>query len=81
MQTIDTAQCLSWTLPTASYLFGSIVFSIIGFAAFRFGRKTQATNAMVIGAVLMLYPYFISATWLLYTVGAALSFALYFFRD
>lgn len=81
MQTIDAAQALSWTLPTASYLFGSFVFSIIGFAAFRFGRKTQATNVMIIGASMMVYPYFISATWLLYAVGAALCGALYFFRD
>lgn len=81
MQTINAAQSLDWTLPSAAYLFGSIVFSIIGFAAFRFGKRTQGTNAMIIGVAMMLYPYFISSTWLLYAVGASFCSTLYFFRD
>jgi hypothetical protein len=30
---------------------------------------------------LMVFPYFIDATWLLYTIGAALTVALFVFRD
>lgn len=69
------------TLPSGWYLFGACVFSIVGFAAFRYGKKTTSTNAMLIGVALMLYPYFISATWLLYLLGAALCGALYWFRE
>jgi hypothetical protein len=72
---------LDFSLPSGWYLFGAFVFSIVGFAAFRYGKKTASSNAMLIGVALMLYPYFISATWLLYLVGAALCAALYWFRE
>ena len=34
-----------------------------------------------IGLALMLYPYAISATWLMYVIGIALCGALYWFRE
>jgi len=36
---------------------------------------------MVIGAVMVIYPYFVSQTWLIYVIGCALCVALYLFRD
>jgi drug/metabolite transporter (DMT)-like permease len=36
---------------------------------------------MAIGLVLMVYPYFVSQTWLLYAIGAALCIGLYGLRD
>jgi hypothetical protein len=36
---------------------------------------------MSIGVALMVYPYFIDPTWLLFTIGAALTAALFVFRD
>jgi hypothetical protein len=36
---------------------------------------------MAIGVALMVYPYFISQTWMLYVIGLALCGGLYFWRD
>ena len=68
-------------MPSASFLFGSFIFSLIGFAAFRYGKKTESMNTMFIGGAMIFYPYFISATWLLYAVGALFCAALYYFRE
>ena len=62
-------------------LFGSILFGAIGLAAFIYGKKMVLWKPMVIGVVLMAYPYFISETWMLYSVGIALCLGLYVFRD
>lgn len=69
------------TLPSGGYLFGALMFGVIGFAAFRYGKKAGQTNPMLIGVALMLYPYFVSATWLMVLIGAALCGALYWFRE
>ena len=72
---------MDFSLPSGAYLFGSFLFSLIGFAAFRYGKRMENMSTMLIGVVLMVYPYLISATWLLYVAGAALCGALYWFRD
>ncbi|MEO8629903.1 MAG: hypothetical protein ABI612_17630 [Betaproteobacteria bacterium] len=68
-------------MPSASALFGSLMFGIIGFAAFMYGKKSALFMPMILGVALMVYPYFISETWLLYLIGTALSVALFFFRS
>ncbi len=79
-EALKTAQALGLTLPTPAYIFGAIVFGIIGLVAFRRGRKQQRTRAVLIGVALMLYPYLISRTWLLYAVGAMLCVGLWIER-
>lgn len=69
------------TMPTPAVLFAAILFSTIGFLAFRYGKKEMLWQPMAIGIVLMVYPYFVSQTWLLYVIGCALSAGLYIFRD
>ncbi|MEP6656240.1 MAG: hypothetical protein ABJC33_03340 [Betaproteobacteria bacterium] len=69
------------TLPGAAGIFAWVLFGAIGFAAFFYGRKMLAWKPMVLGVALMVYPYFIAATWALYAVGAALCVALFLFRD
>ncbi len=54
---------------------------MIGFGAFMYGKKTGGVRAMAIGVSLMVFPYFIDPTWLLYTIGGALTAALFVFRD
>jgi len=71
---------LGFTLPTPAYLFGAFLFGIIGYAAWRYGRKTATPAIKWLGVALMLYPYAISQTWLLYLVGTALCVSLYVFR-
>ncbi|MEO8305456.1 MAG: hypothetical protein ABI724_15165 [Betaproteobacteria bacterium] len=62
-------------------LFGSLMFGALGMGAFIYGKKMALWKPMVIGLVLMAYPYAVSQTWVLYAVGCALSVALFVFRD
>jgi hypothetical protein len=62
-------------------LFGSLLFGAIGFAAFAYGKRMLAWKPMVIGVGLMIYPYFVPRTWMMYAAGCGLCLALYLFRD
>jgi hypothetical protein len=77
METLEALDALGIALPSPAYIVGAILFGIIGYAAWRYGRKTELPAAKWIGVALMLYPYLISPTWLLYAVGAALCVGLY----
>jgi hypothetical protein len=46
-----------------------------------YGKKTTRWQPMLIGFILMAFPYFIDSTWLLYTIGCVLTAALFVFRD
>lgn len=81
MDDLHTLESFGLTLPSPAYLAGAILFGIIGFAAYRHGKKTSASHPKWIGIGLMFYPYAVSQTWLLYVVGVGLCGALYFFRD
>ena len=76
-EALKTAEALGFTLPSPAYIFGAIVFGLAGYAAFRMGRKQQRVRAVWIGVALMLYPYVISQTWLMYAVGATLCAGLW----
>jgi hypothetical protein len=56
------------------------MFGIVGIAAFRYGKRSAMLMPMILGIVLMVFPYFVPQTWLLYTIGVALTFAVWFFR-
>jgi hypothetical protein len=62
-------------------LFASMLFGAVGLGAFVYGKKLALWKPMVIGAVLMAYPYFMDRTWLIYLVGCALCLGLYLFRE
>jgi len=62
-------------------ILGGIIFSIIGWYAFWHGKKEKNWRAMAIGIVLMVYPYFVANTLLFFTIGIALTAALYFWRE
>jgi hypothetical protein len=62
-------------------LFGSLLFGAIGLGAFMYGRKLVLWKPMVLGVVLMAYPYFVPQTWLIYTIGCVLCSGLFLFRD
>ncbi len=80
MDELKTLETMGFAFPTPAYLFGAILFGIIGFAAYRYGRKNSHSAGIWLGIALMLYPYAISETWMLYSVGAGLCFGLYFWR-
>jgi hypothetical protein len=81
MDELKALESLGITLPTPAYMIGAILFGIVGIAAYRYGKKASLAKPKWIGLALMLYPYAISKTWMLYVVGAALCAGLYVFRE
>ena len=81
MDELKTIQSLGFTLPSPAYLFGCVAFSIIGYAAYRYGKSASLSYTKWIGVVLMLYPYLISDTLWLYVVGGGLCASLFIFRQ
>jgi len=67
-------------MPSGAALFGSLMFGVIGLAAFLYGKRSALIVPMVLGMVLMAFPYFVSDTWLLYVIGCALTAACWYFR-
>ncbi len=60
----------------SGFLFGSI-----GFVAFMYGKRQASFMAMLIGVLLMVYPYFVANTLAAYAIGILLTAALFVFRD
>ena len=80
MDELKTVESLGFTMPSAAYLFGALLFSLIGYAAYRYGKKASRSTTMWLGVALMLYPYVVSDTLAMYAVGTALCAGLYFWR-
>lgn len=80
MDNLDTLAAAGLDLPSPAYLVGAVLFGIIGYAAYRYGKKAELPYPKWIGVVLMLYPYVVTRTWAMYVVGCALCAALYVFR-
>ncbi|MCX7170570.1 MAG: hypothetical protein NTY41_09860 [Proteobacteria bacterium] len=75
-----TLETLGLTMPSPAYLAGVIIFSIIGYAAYRYGKKAEEVSTKWTGVALMLYPYMVSETWMMYAVGVGLCVGLYVSR-
>jgi hypothetical protein len=72
MNELAALQSLGLELPSPAYIVGAVVFGLVGLFAWRRGRKLKRPWSLWLGVALMLYPYAISSTWLLYVVGVAL---------
>ena len=77
MNELNALASAGLVLPSPAYLAGAILFGLIGYVAFRRGRKTSTASLTWTGVALMLYPYAVSQTWLLWTVGVGLCGWLY----
>lgn len=77
MNELATLGSLGLDLPSPAYIVGAILFGIAGYMAFRRGRKAGKPELTWTGVALMVYPYAVSQTWLLWAVGAALCGWLY----
>lgn len=66
---------------TAGKLFAWLIFGLIGMAAFGYGKKQQRPKTLLIGCLLMAYPYLIDNTIALWVIGAVLTGSLYLFRE
>ena len=62
-------------------LIGGILFGSIGFIAFMYGKKNSEFRPLILGILLMGYPYFLKNTIGLYLVGIALTVALFVWRE
>jgi hypothetical protein len=77
MNDIKNLGALGFEFPSPLYLLGSLLFGLVGYAAFRRGRKAQRPELTWAGVALMIYPYVVSQTWLLWLTGAILCGWLY----
>lgn len=68
---------LGITLPSTAYIIGVVIFGIVGYVAYRYGKKRSLPTTKWIGIALMLYPYAVSTTWLMYLLGAGLCIGAY----
>lgn len=69
---------LGLALPTPAYLGGMLLFGLVGYAAWRRGRKAGKPELKWAGVALMLYPYAVPQTWLLWLIGTLASVWLYY---
>jgi hypothetical protein len=65
-------------MNTANIL-GSLIFGSIGFGALVYGKKQSNFKALVIGVLLMVYPYFVTNSIALYAIGVVLTALLFIF--
>ncbi len=77
MNELKQLESLGLVLPTPAYMQGTILFGIIGWFAYWRGRKSSVSVLTWMGVALMLYPYGVSETWILWLVGVALSGLVY----
>ncbi|MBI1853351.1 MAG: amino acid transport protein [Planctomycetes bacterium] len=55
-------------------------FSLCGMVAFRYGKKNDHVRAMVIGGVLLVFPYFVSDAIWMTAIGLVLLVSLFIRR-
>jgi hypothetical protein len=77
MNELQRLESMGLSLPSPAYLFGAILFGILGYVAWRRGKTVSRSELKWVGLALMVYPYAISATWMLWAVGLALCAWLY----
>jgi hypothetical protein len=61
-------------------ILAGIIFGIIGWGAYSYGKKLELWQPRAIGLALMIYPYFIYNKWLVWIVGVALLVLLWFYH-
>lgn len=62
-------------------LMGGMLFGTIGFVAFIYGKKNSEFKPMILGILLMGYPYFVRGSIALYLTGIVLTTVLFVFRE
>ncbi len=63
---------------SAANIFVVVLFSLVGLAAFRYGKRAGEARPMFLGAALMVYGYFFSNAWASFLVGATLTALLFY---
>ena len=73
MEELKALESLGLVVPSAWYIVGAILFSIVGYVFYRRGKATKQSGLLWTGVALMLYPYAVSETWMLWIIGFGLS--------
>ena len=66
--------------PMSAILLAGVLFGSIGCGAFVYGKSRASAAHMILGALLIGYPYFVSSMPVLIGVGVILTVALFFFK-
>jgi hypothetical protein len=77
---LRAAQQMGLTLPGPGYIYGCILFSLLGLAAWRYGKAIGHPRTRWLGVALMFFPYLVGKTWLLYLVGLAICAGIWWDR-
>jgi len=71
-------------IDLGSFSFATIIlavfFGLIGFAAFRYGKKNGEPRQLFLGIALMAYGYFVTNAWVSLGIGMLLTLLLFFPR-
>ena len=63
---------------SAGYIVVVVVFSLIGLAALRYGKRESELRPVVLGLALMFYGYFVSDAWISLLVGCVLTALIFY---
>ncbi len=66
---------------SSANLLGGLLFGSIGFVAFIYGKRMHVWKPMLLGLILMAYPYFVEDEVTLFAIGLIGTAALFFLRD
>lgn len=65
---------------TSSLLAGLLVSSL-GAGIFLYGKATKKFMPLAVGGAMSIYPFFITAAWMMFSLTAALCVVLYMYRE
>lgn len=77
MNELKQLESMGLTIPSPAFLLGAILFGIVGYVAWRHGKAVSRSEPKWLGLALMLYPYVVPVTWMMWAVGLALCAWLY----
>jgi hypothetical protein len=78
MTSLNELEQMGLVLPGPWTIAAAILFGIVGWVAFRRGRKTSRPHLTWTGLALMLYPYAIDQEIAVWLIGAVLTGWVYF---
>lgn len=58
----------------------AVLFGLVGFAAFRYGKKNHEPRPLFLGIALMAYGYFVTNAWVSLAIGSVLTLLIFFPR-
>ena len=61
------------------WLFANLIVSAVGFFLLSYGRKTASMSKVVVGLVILVYPYFVSSAAVMIGIAVALVGGLWLF--